>query len=282
MRLPDFTQFPPLNQLRELMAAELRIWSPFIHWDQFTPDEWKKLNTIGIDVNIEDVVPAEDGTLEYKGQKIVVYIRDQRISIVQTKPGGGYRFHIADCKTLQDMRAKGRYERYVVSTRKDGRFVVNRVVHFGYVVEREVECEIPVCKNCLDSINYANYRSEGRETRYRIWTSFSLIEYFDKYTSRIRVKPTYTEKTAPLDDYSSDWDAVSSQYRDTVDWGCEKCGLVLRDHKAFLHVHHKNGVRSDNRRENLKALCIKCHAEEPNHDHVRNSPDYDKFIRQFR
>lgn len=57
MRLPDFTQFPPLNQLRELMAAELRIWSPFIHWDQFTPDEWKKLNTIGIDVNIEDVVP---------------------------------------------------------------------------------------------------------------------------------------------------------------------------------------------------------------------------------
>lgn len=39
-----------------------------------------------------------------------------------------------------------------------------------------------------------------------------------------------------------------------ADWRCEECG----DFKE-LEVHHLNGV-TDNRMENLRALCRPCHA----------------------
>jgi len=279
MRLPNFIGFTPLNELRNKMGAELIEWSPGFNWQGFNPDEWRRIQTIGLDVKLEEVIPADDGTLEYRGQKVILYIRDQRISLKSYRDSGaGYRFHVADCSTLQTMRDQGRYERYVVATRKDGKFIVNRF-NFNQLVEENVECEIPVCKNCLRCLNYQKYHWETRSKKAQIWESFDLIDFFDKYPSRIAKFPKYTDQTAPLNTYSPDWAMISTRYKESVNWTCEECGLNLKDHKSFLHVHHKNGVESDNDRQNLQALCIEHHAQKPNHDHLRNSPDYIRFTR---
>jgi len=272
MNLPDFLKYAPLNRLRQMMGAELKEWGLGLNWQGFDPEEWRRLQTTGVEVKLEDVVPVDDGTLEYRGQKIILYIRDQRISSQQ----GGYRFHVADCKTLQDMRRKGRYARYVVATRKDGKFVVNRFFWTGFIVKDE-ECELPVCKNCLRRLNYKRYNYESNPEKDEIWRPFDIIEFFHKYPSRIAELPKHTDKTAPLDSYTSDWEVISNRYRESVNWTCEECGVNLKDHKSFLHVHHKNGVESDNSRQNLEALCIRCHALRPNHSHLRNSPDYRRF-----
>jgi len=280
MKLPNFLEFTPLNELRKRMSADLKEWHHQTVWEGLDVIKLRERLAEGIVItDLDEVTTADDGTLEYKGQKIILYIRDQRISMkYQGTAGSGYRFHVADCDMLQTMRNHGRYERYVVASRWDGKFKVNRF-YFEQLVEEDVECEIPVCKKCLRRLNYKGYRNKARPVKLHIWEKFNLFDFFDKYSSRITRLPRHTDATAPLNTYSPDWATISTRYRESVNWTCEECGLNLKDHKSFLHVHHKNGVESDNDRQNLQALCIEHHAQKPNHDHLRNSPDYIKFTR---
>ena len=117
--------------------------------------------------------------------------------------------------------------------------------------------------------------------RNEIRESFNLEEFFERYGTQISGPPTQTDITAPLNVYPLDLAQISREYRESVGWECELCRDNLGGEyvQRFLHLHHVNGLRHDNRNENLRALCIKCHAEEPQHQHLRNHPDYVEYLR---
>lgn len=125
MKLPDFTQDAGLNALRAAMGAELGEFKAAKLQPPLTPDEIERLATVGIEVPLEQVEVLNDGTYVYKGRRVIVYIRDVPEYGDRTHEP---KFHLAVCRTLTMMMDAGKYQvRYVVSTRDDGLFSVQRI-----------------------------------------------------------------------------------------------------------------------------------------------------------
>lgn len=254
MRLTDFLWEAEFDRLRKLIGAELV--------------------TTGLDISLDKIEYADDGTLEYEGQKVVVYIRDRQDEYMPKDEHGKrildpeklYKFHVANCDWLQKRRAEDTFGNYVVATRTDGKFVVN-FTQGHKPVDKGVECRLYICKFCLSALDYKGTRE-----------SFNLKEFFETYNSQIIITPEHDDMTAPVNEYSSNWNQISQFYRKKVGWKCEECGINLREAKRFLHVHHINGLKYESTVENLCALCIGCHADQFQHEQIRSSPEYDEFL----
>lgn len=208
-------------------------------------------------------VDASNGLLAYKGHQILLYIQDQGSAIQQVLHDGskGRRFHLADCKTLKDMRERGRFERYVVTQNLDGEFPVSGV---DWKTKELVEgtANLWVCQNCLKELNY---KGAANGKTYQIAKDFDIEEFFSTYSSFFPHLPRRRAGRHEEDGYTPDWPQVAAHYKASQDFNCESCGVNLSGQKNLLHVHHKNGVKGDNRHSNLQALCACCHRDQPQH-----------------
>src|SRR5438105_4185565 len=149
MKLPDFTLDAALNELRRRMGAELIAFSPPSNSETLTVEEIERLSKEGIEIPLDEVRVLKDGTLAYKNQRVVVYIRDVK-QYRHVVPGEQDlpRFHISHCDKLQEMRANNRYQRYVVSTRESGIFQINLKAQTSSRFEAREE-RLRVCQFCL-------------------------------------------------------------------------------------------------------------------------------------
>ena len=218
--------------------------------------EWEELDIELAGKGIELVDPGQitverDGTLSHEGRRILVYIRDQ-----YSRFFGKYKFHVANCEKIQDMKKNERFDkRYVASTRTDGKFVAN-ITDSGKIIEKEKLITMQVCGYCLSHLRSQGYGEKG----------FSLEKFFESYDKAIAPKPRYTDITAPVDTYSSLQSTFSRICRERAGWRCEKCGISLKgEARKFLHAHHRNGDKSNNSWGNLRALCVECHDKQPGH-----------------
>lgn len=71
--------------------------------------------------------------------------------------------------------------------------------------------------------------------------------------------------------YTKDWETISRAVREQHKYTCECCGLQITDthEQHYIHVHHKNGRKIDNKLSNLQCLCLRCHANVDKHHHDR-------------
>jgi hypothetical protein len=133
--LPDFIEFEPFNRLRRLMNAPLlEGFSSGCTTNHLTHNDLDKalegIEGLTVD-DISDVKALSDGTLAYKDRRVLLYIRDRRTSRGYDPFDNLPKYHIANCRTLEEMREHGRFEKYVISTRTDGKFKMNFVYEFG-------------------------------------------------------------------------------------------------------------------------------------------------------
>ncbi|MGF1692359.1 HNH endonuclease [Photobacterium kagoshimensis] len=234
----------------------------------------------GIEVS-PDEIDFDNGFLSYEGRQILLYIKDHggRIGAALANPEkSGNKYHVADCTKLKSMRTEGRFERYVVTNRADGRFPI---AGKDYQLQElmEGEAELKVCKFCLSELNYKGYAS-GRN-RQGIFASFSMAEFFKTYSSFFRSTPSRHADTASSD-YTPDWLSITTRYRKSKNYQCEQCHVDLSSQPVLLHTHHINGVKSDNSEDNLKALCFDCHSKQNYHDHLVPKHDERKRINTLR
>ena len=233
-----------------------------------------KLNhgvVLGEDIELKDIDGSE-GILKYKGHQVMLYIPDQGSDILEVLDDGekGRRIHVAECKTLDDMRNKGRFERYDVISRMDGSFpVFGSSSYSGQIIKDEAE--LCVCKNCLKVLNYKRYDDSPYGDKHRIFKDFNFEKFFETYSSYFKSLPETSNSGYVGASYTKDWAEISNNYRVQQGYQCECCDVSLKADKRLLHVHHKDGVRNNNKLENLQALCADCHKKQPHHGHLHVS-----------
>lgn len=275
--LTDFLLVDNFNQLRSAMQAELVPPIAELKIKKLDIDEI--LATVGMDVTIDDIIFNKNGTIDYHNKKVILHIRDiasygDRVSLP--------KYHLANCSKLQEMWQKNHSNRYVVATRSDGIFTIKRANSSGKEWNAE-EARLDVCKLCLHTLNWQGYASKSYQEKNHIFEHFDLKEFFAKYpNSASTYRPQYTDKDAPTNTYSSDFHLISNQFRAAKNWCCEAChaDLSATRLRRFLHVHHRNGQKNENQHSNLQALCIACHAQQPNHEHMRSHPDLSLFLKE--
>jgi hypothetical protein len=284
VKLPNFLSDPQFNELRRQMGAtSLGDLTLERGSERLTIAELEKLVSGGIDIqSLDEVRVLPDGTLAYKDRRVLLYIRDvsnygRRAAGTEDLP----KFHVSNCKTLREMRAKRRFNRYVVATRDDGKFQIN-LMQDRAAVRTSIE-DLRVCQYCLGEIRYENFSYDlSSAVRKKIVSAFTVKRFFELWpVAPIDGTGLNSDATAPLNDYSGDFGLHASAAKERAGYRCAECtrDLSPKHLRQFLHAHHENGLKYDNRAENLRVLCIRCHSDQPDHGHMRGLPQYKAFLK---
>ena len=267
IKLPNFFKSSSFIALKSRMGIDKNTYGSFIN-SQSGGTQFQ-IETIGIEVeNVSDIIPLNDHTLTYSGERVIVYIRDVNEYNNEVRLP---KFHVANCKTLQQMIKDGRKRRYVVSKNTENSFHLNFIS--GNSVRKE-DHALSVCKNCLEILRWDGY-SQGwnSEKKDKCVSYFQIKNFFSKYPISLIDKKGFSNNNSSINTYSDDWNTISQSYKNSKKWVCEQCGVNLIHSKTLLHTHHINSQKNENNISNLRALCICCHANQPMHNHMLDTAD---------
>ncbi len=272
MNLPDFRNNNGLNRLRELMGA------------QYIPDIKRKLIE-GITINRPDeVIVDSDGTLLYKRQHVVLYIRNAKsyFDIRKKLP----KYHVVNCKVVNSNRKRyhnyGKYEEGV-GRPVTGEFILN--MSGNPKIEKLETHKLIVCEFCLEKLELKSYINGEAEfviepNEFPLSDWFNAIDdgYEPLTIDIIRTDGKY---------YIAAWRFLSWLCRKNANWTCQNkaCNIDLgteRSDRRFLHAHHIKGTRY-NKLEDLIVLCIRCHSKQEGgkHSQLTTTSEYQEFIRKY-
>lgn len=234
------------------------------------------------------------GHLLYKGRPIILYIRDQFLSLENYEKKKYNPFHICNCEAIRKARMQNRLTgRYVITYNTSGIFNINISVIENYdqkrIIYNDIETQtvrLKVCETCLHELGWGNFNKyigdtdewwKGGDERKRkeIVRDFDIRQFFAECTSDILSYEDFsdldfassaTQKKRTLPTEIKLWLKKSSAYR------CEVCHKIFPEN--MLQIHHLDHNEGNNARKNLVVVCENCHRgihlREDTSDGIRN------------
>jgi hypothetical protein len=245
----------------------------------------KRGYTIGTRLAYEPFIPEDvkaadikNGTMSFSSEGIFVkgddgvdrqvflYKKDYHL-----EKYGKPRFHICKCDTIDEFISSGGFRQHYVRANSEPVPVFDLDSGSNVMIDA-----LPLCNNCRNIIK--NYGSI---------TSTVFVELLRRANDN--QQDEYEGVELDLFGYTKDWDTISKDFREKHKYTCEICGLKIEDiyDRQYMHVHHVNGDKLNNKENNLKCLCLYCHAH-VNEQHMKrlttlaNKFIYEDFIRKYR
>lgn len=229
--------------------------------------------SIRIDFNAETLKKAvkegkvrfsDDGiylTHEGREWKGYMYMPTYRISQYKSMP----RFHLTRCDRIEELFSTG-YGSYYKWSNNPLNDITDRDT-------KEVfkDQALQLCSHCQSSI--------------------IGIKNTEDFFETLEVNETQDVENIDVDifGYPLNWQQISRAYRTEKNYTCERCEIRIENgyDKRFIHVHHRNGNKLMNRKDNLECLCILCHANtnethEQNFDKRRMKTQLQTFIEKYK
>ncbi len=252
INLLDFKNHTGLKKLLSEMGIDvLAELPPLTFIEKIIPSE-------GMEITVSDIVITDQGLVTVNDQVCCIYIKAQSEKWYDLQQNiSSYKYHVYNCQTIQSMIESGRGARYVASKRDDGFFPV--LTHKGLR-----EMKLGLCGNCRSSL------SKLRD----LPNPFSLKEFYKKFKSE--------ERLLTPNEYAKDHSEVATRYKKLFNYTCQFCNVNCTGAKHLLHMHHKDGNKTNNARENLGILCVACHADQPYHSQMYNDPQTVKHIEELK
>lgn len=212
-------------------------------------------------------VNPENGNIH----KIILYI-PQRTNFLTNK--WGYpKYHLFHCETkaLENF-LNDKNNKYRISSKTDGKF------HFKVVddkskevIEEKNNLELEFCGYCMRV--YRNKFNKGK-------TDFNLESFLSTNLSGFFRDPTFKYDYDDIPNlYTHNWKELATKYKKQKRHICESCQWQPKSEKdeKYIHAHHIDGLKYNNKLDNIKILCIHCHADQDDHSHMKKLPDYINF-----
>ena len=218
------------------------------------------------------------GFLMERGMPVFVYIRDHTVS-GYISPLQANKIHFYTCRTLREMRQKGKFnQRYRVTNRDDNRYTIDTRSWTRLRRSKEQDVRLYPCQNCLSAVSYQcfHYKMALNEKKeivknFDAKAAFALIGEQLEFRQDIE-KSGLSSASLPAG-YPNSWKDISKEIRRSKDYTCEQCGVELRDAQECLDVHHKDYDKQNIQDSNFVCLCKCCHAQH----HAHYSPGYCRY-----
>jgi hypothetical protein len=206
---------------------------------------------------------SKDGiylTYEGKEWKGYMYMPTYRINQFNSMP----RFHLTRCEKIEELFSGG-YGLYYKWSNNPSNNITDRDTKEIY--EDQVLQLCSYCQNSIIGLNNTEDFFETLETE-----DSQLVENID----------------VDIFGYTLNWQQISKAYRTEKKFTCERCNIKIVNSydKRFIHVHHKNGNKLINNKDNLECLCILCHSKidethEHNFEKNRMKTELKNFIQKY-
>ncbi len=178
----------------------------------------------------------EAGCVTCAGLRCAIYIKRQRPPYTDVEKGtSSYKYHLCNCKTIEEMTAKGDGRRYAATARDDGRFPV--IVSEG-AGQGERLLTLALCRNCVETLTAAGMYEQP----------FSLKEFFRRHQNLVLAgdgrpgAPTPEEK--------------AQAYKNAAGCVCQHCGVDCAGEPQCLALYI--GARPPASAHGHYVLCVSC------------------------